>query len=251
LLKGRPKWRTVEGGSIAYVRKLAGAFNGRICLGAEVASITRSDCGVTVHDRKWGDQQFDEVVIAAPADQALAMLADPSPEERKLLGAFRYSRNHAVLHTDASAMPRRRSVWSSWNHVDGTPDDDAVSVTYWMNKLQAIDTEQPILVSLNPRAPLRDELVLHRETYYHPLFDRAAMEAQKQLWTLQGRRRTWFCGAYFGAGFHEDGLQSGLAVAEALGGGKRPWTVAGESSRISLPDSWPRTRPEDAWGVVA
>ena len=138
-----------------------------------------------------------------------------------------------------NVMPQRRSVWSSWNHVDGGPGDEAASVTYWMNRLQALDTDQPLLVTLNPRAPLRDEVVLHSETYYHPLFDRAAIEAQQRLWTLQGKRGTWFCGAYFGSGFHEDGLQSGLAVAEALGGVKRPWTVADESARIVLPDTWP------------
>ena len=180
-------------------------------------------------------------MIAAHADQALALLADPTEEERLVLGAFRYSRNEAVLHTDTRAMPMRRSVWSSWNHVDGRPDDGAISVTYWMNRLQSLETERPMLVTLNPRAPVREELILHRETYHHPLFDRAALDAQRELWTLQGKRHTWFCGAYFGSGFHEDGLQSGLVVAEALGGVRRPWSVEGESSRIVLPASWPAT----------
>jgi predicted NAD/FAD-binding protein len=237
MLSGRPQWRTVEGGSIAYVRKLADAFNGCVRLDAEIASIRRQDGEVVVQDRTLGAERFDEVIIAAHADQALGLLADASREERELLGAFRYSRNEAVLHTDTSTMPRRRSVWSSWNHVDGRPDDEAVSVTYWMNRLQALETDEPMLVTLNPRAPISDDLVLHRETYRHPLFDRAAIEAQQRLWSLQGQRGTWFCGAYFGSGFHEDGLQSGLAVAEALGGVKRPWTVAGESSRIALPET--------------
>jgi predicted NAD/FAD-binding protein len=133
----------------------------------------------------------------------------------------------------------RRSVWSSWNHVEAQPDDEAISVTYWMNRLQSLETEKPMFVTLNPRAPLREEFILHRDTYHHPLFDKAAIDAQHRLWTLQGRHRTWFCGAYFGSGFHEDGLQSGLAVAEALGGVRRPWNVEEESSRIVLPSSWP------------
>lgn len=239
LLSGRPQWRTVEGGSIAYVRKLADALAGRIRLEADIASISRQEGRVVVHDRNLGTESFDGIVIATHADQALELLADPSPSERELLGAFRYSRNDAVLHTDINAMPLRRSVWSSWNHVDHGAHDEPVGVTYWMNRLQALDTARPMLVTLNPRTPVRDDLVLHRQTYHHPVFDRAAIEAQRRLWTLQGKRGTWYCGAYFGAGFHEDGLQSALAVAEALGGVKRPWNVAGESSRITLPETWP------------
>jgi predicted NAD/FAD-binding protein len=239
MLSGRPEWRTVEGGSIAYVEALKRAFAGNVRIGAEITVISRHDGGVVVHDRSHGAEHFDNVVLATHADQALALLDAPSDQERALLGAFGYSRNEAILHTDTGAMPRRRAVWSSWNHVDGQPDDKTVSVTYWMNRLQALDTDQPLMLTLNPRAPLRDDKVLHAETYHHPLFDRAAMEAQRRLWTLQGRRNTWFCGAYFGAGFHEDGLQSGLAVAEALGGFRRPWNVADESARIALPGAWP------------
>jgi len=243
MLTGRPQWRTVKDGSKAYVEKLAAAFSGSVRLGADLRPISRGNAGVTIHDRKHGSERFDDVVFAVHADQALALLADPTHEERALLGAFKYSRNEAVLHTDTSVMPQRRAVWSSWNHVDNAPDGNAVSVTYWMNLLQTLETNRPLLVTLNPRNRLREETILHSETYYHPIFDRAAIEAQRRLWTLQGRGGTWFCGAHFGSGFHEDGLQSGLAVAEALGGVKRPWTVAGESSRIALPDSWLAARP--------
>ncbi len=239
MLSGRPRWRTVDGGSIEYVRRLAAAFSGSIRLNADIVEIVRGDGCVTVVDRQSGPAIFDDVVIASHADQALDLLRDPSDEERALLGAFGYSRNEVLLHTDAGAMPRRRAVWSSWNHVgDGTPDAK-VGVTYWMNRLQGLETHDPLFVTLNPRTRLRDASVLHRETYRHPIFNRAAMEAQRDLWTLQGQRRTWFCGSYFGSGFHEDGLQSGLAVAEALGGVRRPWTVADESSRIALPVGWP------------
>ncbi len=243
MLSGRPQWRTVEGGSVRYVRKLAADFSGTVRLESRISSISRQDGAVIILDERHGRGHFDDVVIATHADEALGLLADASEKEQALLGAFRYSRNEAVLHTDVSVMPRRRAVWSSWNHVDRPGDGGAASVTYWMNRLQALDTDQPLLVTLNPRAPIDDRHVLHRETYHHPLFDRAAIQAQESVWTLQGRRGTWFCGAHFGSGFHEDGLQSGLAVAEALGGAKRPWIVADESSRLSLPDSWPPSAP--------
>jgi hypothetical protein len=128
-------------------------------------------------------------------------------------------------------MPRRRAVWSSWNHI-GDSDSDCPTVTYWMNALQCIPHDTLLFVTLNPQREPRH--AWHREIYDHPLFDSAAITAQRQLWSLQGRRNTWFCGAYFGAGFHEDGLQAGLAVAEALGGVRRPWRVANESGRIAL-----------------
>ena len=180
-----------------------------------------------------GVESFDDVVIAAHADQALAMLDDPTPQERRVLGAFRYSRNTAVLHSDHRLMPRRRAVWSSWNHIGGgDSDENCPTVTYWMNSLQCIPHDTLLFVTLNPQREPRH--AWHREIYDHPLFDSAAITAQRQLWSLQGRRNTWFCGAYFGAGFHEDGLQAGLAVAEALGGVRRPWRVANESGRIGL-----------------
>jgi predicted NAD/FAD-binding protein len=162
------------------------------------------------------------------------MLADPSTAERDLLGAFRYSRNHAVLHCDDSFMPRRRAAWAAWNFVGRRKAADGVCVTYWMNKLQAIPDATPLFVTLNPGRPPRSGSILHNEVYEHPIFDAAAMNAQRRLWSLQGDRNTWFCGAHFGAGFHEDGLQAGLAVAEQLGGVRRPWTVPDESGRIVL-----------------
>ncbi|MEW9805015.1 NAD(P)/FAD-dependent oxidoreductase [Mesorhizobium sp. ZMM04-5] len=251
LLSGRPQWRTVDGGSIAYVRRLVEDFAGHVYLGTDIGSVERHRDGVIVRDRVHGTGHFDDVVIATHADQALELVSDPSPTERELLGAFRYSRNEAVLHTDIDVMPRRRSVWSSWNHVDGSPRDETVGVTYWMNRLQGLQTRRPMLVTLNPRRAIREDMTLHRETYHHPLFDRAAIEAQPRLWTLQGHRRTWYCGAYFGAGFHEDGLQSGLAVAEALGGTRRPWDVSGESSRIALPEKWPLAFGNTPAGIAA
>ncbi|MDE1916568.1 MAG: NAD(P)/FAD-dependent oxidoreductase [Sphingomonadales bacterium] len=230
----RPQWRTVSGGSRAYVRRLTGSFADRIVTGRGVDRIRREEEGVTL----WAggqEQRFDHVVIAAHADQALDMLSDADERETELLGAFAYRRNEAVLHSDTGLMPVRRRVWSSWNYASrmqaGGPD---LSVTYWMNRLQGLPDRLPLFVTLNPLDEPDPALVHRREIYHHPIFDAAAGRAQRELWSLQGRRSTWFCGAYFGAGFHEDGLQSGLAVAEQLGGVRRPWTVPGESGRIVL-----------------
>ncbi|KQY31170.1 NADH-ubiquinone oxidoreductase subunit 6 [Caulobacter sp. Root487D2Y] len=228
-LAGRPLWRTVEGGSRVYVEHLARGF-GDVRLERAVTAVRRTDHGVMIHDSQGGVACFDHVVIGAHADQALAMLAEPTVREAELLSAFRYSRNLTVLHTDAGLMPRRRSAWASWNYIGA---DDGLCVTYWMNRLQGL-TGQDLFVTLNPPRPPHPDTLLRSELYDHPIFNPAALRAQKQLWSLQGQGGVWFCGAHFGAGFHEDGLQSGLAVAEQLGGVRRPWTVENESGRIHL-----------------
>ena len=133
-------------------------------------------------------------------------------------------------------MPRRRAAWSSWNYVGPRGGSAGAYVTYWMNRLQGIRSERPLFVTLNPPREPREDTAMWRQTYAHPIFDARAMAAQRQLWSLQGRRNTWFCGAYFGSGFHEDGLQAGLAVAEQLGGVRRPWSVPDQSGRIFVGD---------------
>lgn len=234
-MKDRPVWRTVRGGSRRYVERLTEPYAGRIRLNADIAAIRRHDDGVDIDTADGETRRYDHVVIATQADQALALLARPSRRERALLGRFRYSRNLAVLHCDEGLMPKRRSVWSSWNYVGGRDGGaDAVTVTYWMNRLQRINTGTQMFVTLNPSRPPHAGRIFHSKIYEHPLLDAAAINAQRRLWSLQGQHRTWFCGAYFGAGFHEDGLQSGLAVAEALGGVRRPWKVADESGRIHI-----------------
>ncbi len=234
-LSERPAWRTVTGGSREYVRRLAAALGDRVLRGCGALAVRRDARGASVVTAEGdGSQRFDHVVIACHADQALRLLPDASDDERRLLGAFAYSTNRAVLHGDPALMPRRRAVWSSWNYGADRRRPDALCVTYWMNRLQAIDDGVPLFLTLNPGREPRPELVHRTESYAHPLFDANAIRAQGELWSLQGRRRTWFCGAYFGAGFHEDGLQAGLAVAEALGGVRRPWSVAGESARIRV-----------------
>lgn len=234
-LSNRPVWRTVVGGSIAYVERLRATGLGVVRTDAPVAAVTRGDDHATVRTAAGDAQDFDAVILATHADQALAVLSEPTRDESDILGAFRYSRNEAVLHCDRDLMPVRPRAWASWNYLgDRGPSEDArdLCVTYWMNNLQPLDCERQLFLTLNPRREPAPEAVLHRQVYDHPIFDAAALHAQGRLWSLQGRQRIWFCGAYFGAGFHEDGLQSGLAVAEELGSVRRPWSVARESARI-------------------
>lgn len=234
-LTGRPVWRTVEGGSRAYVARLTESFAERIAVGRGVCRVRRVMGAVEIGDDRGHTERFDHAVIATHADQALGMLADPDPEERELLGAFAYNSNIAVLHSDPLLMPRRRAAWASWNYLSRRiGDSNRLSVTYWMNRLQDIPVATSFFVTLNPDREPEPSQVIRRETYRHPSFNKAALAAQDRLWSLQGARNTWFCGAYFGSGFHEDGLQAGLAVAEALGGVRRPWIVPRESGRIRL-----------------
>jgi len=234
-LTDRPLWRTVAGGSRQYVERLLEEFSGDVRLGTPVKRLDRTRDGVSVHVKGEAARTFDHVVVATHADQALQMLGDADDTERRLLGAFRYVRNRAVLHSDPALMPRRKAAWASWNYLStrcDTVTQAGLSVSYWMNRLQRLDTEQALLVTLNPAVEPDPRLVHREDLYDHPLFDVAAHHAQHQLWSLQGRRRTWFCGAHFGAGFHEDGLQAGLAVAEQLGRVRRPWCVENESGRL-------------------
>jgi len=231
---GRGLWRTVTGGSKSYVRKLAEAFRGETRTAARVTGVRRTPAGVEVRDASGRVERFDEVVIATHGDAALALLEDPSADERRLLAAFRYSRNLAVLHTDPSVMPRRKRAWTSWNHIGRRDRPEEGCVTYWMNRLQSLKDAPDLFVTLNPTMQIAAEAVVKTEVYDHPLFDAGAIAAQREIWSLQGVRRTWFCGSYFGHGFHEDALQAGLAVAEQLGGVRRPWTVDDESGRIHV-----------------
>lgn len=224
VLADRPQWRTVVGGSRDYVERLTQSFASRIRTETPAIGIERDARGVSIRTADGACHRFDQVVLATHADQALNLLADASEAERSILGAFRYQRNHGYLHGDSALMPKRRRVWSSWNYL-GESDHNGerrVSVTYWMNRLQAIDPACPLFLSLNPWRQPRSALV-HRELHYeHPVFDTAALAAQSRLVSIQGARRTWYCGSYHGHGFHEDGLASGLAVAAHLGA-LAPW----------------------------
>ena len=238
----RPIWRTVTGGSRAYIAPLTKPYRDRIHLGRGIVSVRSDADGVTLRDGRGADTRFDHVVVATHADQALAMLAAPSDQHRDVLGAFRYSQNRAVLHRDTRLMPKRQNVWASWNYLGRSGQGaDAVCVTYWMNRLQNRGAGPAYFVTFNPT--VEPAGMLRDETYAHPIFDLPALAAQKRLWSLQGEGNVWFCGAHFGAGFHEDGLQAGLAVAEALGGVRRPWTVPDESGRIMLSPLQHRATP--------
>ncbi len=221
-VRHRPQWRTVTGGSREYVRRVSAGFRGRIRLDTAVRALVREPGGVTVVDARGGRERFDHAVLATHADTSLDILGlDASASERALLGAFTYRENQAVLHRDPGLMPRRRKVWSSWNYLaDERGHGGQVSLSYWMNRLQNLSTERPVIVTLNPTRAPRD--VEGEFTYRHPQYNRAAVDAQTQLPCIQGSNRTWFCGSWSGFGFHEDGLRSGLQVAASLGA-PAPW----------------------------
>jgi uncharacterized protein len=218
----RPQWHTVRGGAKHYVAKiLAGLADAR--LNTPVRQVRRvppgsGEGGVIVSTDR-GSERFDDVVLACHSDQALALIGDPLPLERELLGAIGYHPNVAVLHTDTTLMPRRRKAWAAWNYEraqDTGREAGAVCLHYWLNQLQPLPFRDDVIVSLNPvRAP-RPETVLGRYEYAHPVFDLSAVAAQRRLGEIQGLRHVWFCGAWAGYGFHEDGLKSGLAVASGL-----------------------------------
>jgi predicted NAD/FAD-binding protein len=210
-LTGRPRWRTIEGGSRRYVEKLIAPL--RVRLGTPVRSIARYDDYVDVDG-----EAFDHVVIAAHADQALAMLADPTDREHELLGAFPYQPNEAVLHTDRALLPRRRRAWASWNYHLLDEPSGLPTVTYHMNRLQNLRADEEFCVTLNRSGAIDPRHVIRKIQYAHPVYTPAGVAAQARHEEISGRDRTHFCGAYWGWGFHEDGVTSAVRVAERLGG---------------------------------
>ncbi|MDJ0741413.1 MAG: FAD-dependent oxidoreductase [Gammaproteobacteria bacterium] len=240
-LADRPQWETVDGGSRSYLDRLLHDLGPRAHSGARVVRVQRSRDGVTLMFADGQRARFDDVVLACHSDQALALLGDPSPNERHLLGAIRYQPNRVLLHRDPALMPRERRVWSSWNYIsdalhDGGDGERNVSVTYWMNSLQRLPTTQDYFVSLNPTREPRADSVVDEFVYEHPVFDADALRAQRRLHRLQGRSRTWYAGAWTGYGFHEDGMRSAVEVAAALGADV-PWDAQVRASRdlISVP----------------
>lgn len=229
-----PSWRTVDGGSKNYVEKLLAPLSGKIRLGTPVAKIVRGE-KITVTDTSGHTDEFDHIVMASHTDQTLEMLSDASPRERELLSSIQYKPNEVFLHRDSSLMPRRKRVWSSWNYQSFKSQDGTnAAVSYWMNKLQSIPDRYPLFVSLNPQRPPSRDTVFGRYTYDHPQFDDRAINAQNNLADIQGRKNTWFCGAWTKYGFHEDGLRSGLDVAQALGA-QIPWRHASDRTATGAP----------------
>jgi len=212
----RPQWHTVNGGAREYVRRMLPVI-GDARVGAAVTSVRRSAHGVEI-DSARGSEHFDHVVLACHSDQALALLADPSHAESATLGAIGYAPNRAVLHTDVSLLPAQRA-WSAWNYESRTGalgDEPQLCVHYLINKLQPLPFRSPVIVSLNPVREPRRDTVMREFAYSHPVFDQAAVQAQRSLPSMQGVRNTWFAGAWTGYGFHEDGLKSGLEAAAKL-----------------------------------
>lgn len=225
--KGRPEWRTVIGGSRAYVQKLLAGTPAQRHKQAGVRAVQRlNGGGIRLFLDDGSSQYFDQVVLACHGDEARKLIINPSPQESRILSAFRYSENRTYLHRDTSFMPKRRRAWSSWNYVGPSkmPKGACVPVTYWMNRLQKLDTNQDVFITLNPMEQPREELIERDILYTHPIFDQAAYDAQKELPTIQGQGGLWFAGSYFGYGFHEDALTSGLNAARAMGA-TLPWDI--------------------------
>lgn len=211
-VNGRPTWRVIRGGSARYVERLMAPFRDRIRLDTPVESIRRVPGGAIVKSRGQEAERYDALFLACHSDQALRLLADPDDTEREVLGAIRFQRNDAVLHTDTRLLPQRRRAWAAWNYRLRPDGRGPVALTYHMNLLQGLDAPEPFLVTLNCAEAIDPARVLRRFSYEHPLFTPAAVAAQSRQRELNGARRTYYCGAWWGYGFHEDGLASGLAA---------------------------------------
>lgn len=216
-VRGRPEWRTVTGGSITYVNALVGALTGRVRSSTPVRRITRLTGGGVSIWTDSGEEEFDDVILACHSDQALAMLADPSDEERTILGDIRFQPNVAILHADVRMLPRNRRCWASWNYRIGPGSANLPTLTYWMNNLQGIESETELLVTLNLEQEIDPSKIFGRFDYAHPVLDRRAVIAQGRRDEIQGVRNTFFAGAWWGHGFHEDGVQSALDVCRRYG----------------------------------
>lgn len=225
----RPLWSTVVGGSHQYARRLLDDIGRENLLMDGAKAVRRLGDGIEVELASGARRRFDAAVLACHADEALGLIERPTDAEKTLLGAFRYQPNHAFLHRDRRLMPRSLKAWASWNYLTRDREDgtSAVSVTYWMNRLQGIESEHDYLVSLNPLEPPAEDTCICDMIYHHPVFDLGAMRAQQDLHQLQGRDGLWFCGSYFGYGFHEDALRSAVQMATGLGADTGWLTVDG------------------------
>ncbi|MGE0191496.1 MAG: NAD(P)/FAD-dependent oxidoreductase [Planctomycetota bacterium] len=215
-LRDRPEWRVIAGGSDRYLAPLTRPYEERIHLASPVRAVRRQEDGVDVATDS-GTRRFDGVVLAMHADQALRVLADPSPAESELLAAVPFAGNDVDLHNDTAVMPRRRAAWGSWTYRQAPADADRVQISYWMNRLQGLPTRTPWLVSLNQRERIDPQLVRRRLHYEHPVYTLDGVAARARLREIQGTRRTWYAGAWVHDGFHEDGVQSAYDVAASLG----------------------------------
>ena len=217
----RPKWSTVNKGSREYVKKIQSLLKGKIYTNAKVNKISKSKEGIRVHYQD-GIKTFDKVILACHADQSSEILIENFSEEANLLKDFKYQKNTSILHSDINFMPKRKSVWSSWNYITETGNSGNLSITYWMNELQGINSSKPILLSLNPKILPNPDLIYGQYSYSHPILDNNAINIQKKLSSIQGKNNLWFCGAWTGFGFHEDGVKSAVEIANSHNI-YRPW----------------------------
>ncbi len=223
-VNNRPQWHTVTGGSREYVVRLIESYKEKIKLNCGVQSVTKIDGGVFIRDEQGGETIYDQVVFSCHADQALNMIEGAGSEQTSVLGAFDYQNNEIIVHSDTSFMPQNRKCWASWVYLSESKEDksDTVSLSYWMNNLQGLDPDYPIIVTLNPGRRPKENLIMDEHTFSHPIFDLKAIKAQAKIKDIQGKNGMWFCGAYQRYGFHEDGLLSAVNVAKSMGA-NIPW----------------------------
>lgn len=229
------EWASIDGGSASYIPPLIEGFKDRIQTNTPIVSAVRRGGQVQLTTAQGEQHVFDKVIFACHAPQAAAILSDQDQQEREILSAFRTQKNHAILHTDARLMPKRKRAWAAWNYISDTSDDPNLAVTYWMNRLQRLNTQTDCFVTLNPATPPAEDKVIAAFDYDHPVFDAAATQAQIDIWDIQGRGNVWYAGAWLGYGFHEDGLQAGLAVAEDVSDWRRPWPFDRTKERLARP----------------
>ena len=225
----RPQWKTIVGGSRQYVSKLTQPFREKIKLNSTINNIERKNGKILIHHEHKSSEEFDHVVFACHSDQALQLLARPSNDEQQTLEKIRYQYNEAVLHTDESLMPVNRQAWCSWNYLLPENSSENAKVTYYMNRLQPLQTKSDYFVTLNLTDHIDPRKIIRTIGYQHPVFDKAAIEAQKNLSVLNGKQNTWFCGAYWRNGFHEDGVWSALTTVEQF---KRETSEADEQLHL-------------------
>lgn len=218
-LTNRPQWKYVSGGSRTYIQAMLGSFPNPPNLASPPSSIHRTDQGIVLKMSDDQEQRFDHVVIGTHADEALQLLADPSPAERANLAPWKYQANTVVLHTHAESLPQNRKLWSSWNFIREANQSETqpVSVSYYMNRLQNLQTQRDYIVTLNSTTRIPEEHIINKTTLMHPLYSFASMNTQPKLKAMNGKQNTWFCGSYFGYGFHEDAVRSAVQVANQFG----------------------------------
>ena len=226
------EWASIDGGSASYIPPLIRGFKDRIKTNTEIVSAVRRSGMVHLTTEAGETYVFDKVVLACHAPQSAVIVKDQDAQEQEILSAFQTQSNRAILHTDTRLMPKRKRAWAAWNYISEAADNPALAVTYWMNRLQRLNTQTDCFVTLNPATrPTADKIIAEFE-YQHPVFDAAATQAQSDIWDIQGRGNIWYAGAWLGYGFHEDGLQAGLAVAEEMSNWRRPWPFDQTQERL-------------------